>query len=86
MSDYSRIYRGFKISVSCVELSSGRYAVEWAVTPNTDETREQMKSERIHIDAREVLNGRQEEVLSHAYGLAERFVDGVISRAHDVTG
>ncbi|TDN63200.1 hypothetical protein [Paraburkholderia sp. BL10I2N1] len=84
MSDYIRIYRGFKISVSCVEFALGRYAVEWAVTPNTEETLDQMKSERIHIDAREEQNGRLEEVLGHAYELAERFVDGVISRAHDV--
>ncbi|TDN70497.1 hypothetical protein [Paraburkholderia sp. BL10I2N1] len=86
MPDYIRIYREFKISVSCVELPSGRYAVQWAVTPDTDETRDQMKSERIHIDVREELNGRQEEVLGHAYALAERFVDDVILRAHEVKG
>ncbi|ANB77900.1 hypothetical protein AYM40_36780 (plasmid) [Paraburkholderia phytofirmans OLGA172] len=83
MSDYVRMYRGFKISVSCVELSRERYAIEWAVTPDTNETRDQMKYERIHIDTREERSGHQEEVLGHALGLAESFIDGVISRGHD---
>lgn len=75
--------RGFKISVWCEELSRERYAVEWAVTPDTDETRDQMKYERIHIDTCKEQSGRQEDVLVHAFGLAESFIDGVIPRAHD---
>jgi hypothetical protein len=83
MSDYIRIYRGFKISVSCVELATGRYAVEWAATPDTDAARDQMDAGRIHIEPREEQRGSEEDVLRHVYELAERFVDEVISRAPD---